>query len=193
MTLLILNTVSWEEFYFYLTKHGYTHQHISQYWLYLDTNQSKTITFDEFWKGYKAMAEAQQKQLQNKNIDEKEQEAIADNKKKLSRVIKPNNLFMDTSVDRLNDIKGKLKKSSHKMNKREFQPKVGKVVEDEDGALSFESTQMFASPEKSNIDELVEDNGVSPNSGSNVNEDDKKDENQWKINKRPKDDDSDQE
>ena len=144
--MIILHTVSWEEFYFYLTKHGYTHQHISQHWHYLDTDKSKSITFDEFWKGYKAMAEAQQKQLQG-DIDEKEQEAMADKKKKgKSRVIKANDLSMDNSGDMLNDVKGKLKKSSHKMNKREFQPKVGKVVEDDDGALKFESTQMLSSP-----------------------------------------------
>ena len=85
-------TVTWEEFYYYLSKHGYSHEHISQHWHYLDKDKNAKITFDEFWRGYKSMAEHTQKQQQvaNDDIDEKEQELMMANnhsgKKKLSKV-----------------------------------------------------------------------------------------------------------
>ena len=83
------------------------------------------------------MAEAQLKQLQqqqenNGDIDEKEQKQNG-NKAKLSKVISAHNLeFSNDENSILNEVKGKLKKSSHKMNKSEFPQKVGKVIEDED-------------------------------------------------------------
>ena len=146
-------TVTWEEFYSYLSKHGYSHQHISQHWYFMDQDHSQKITFDEFWKGYKAMAEAAQKQQDDGDIDEKEQEELASKKKKKvhSRVIEADELELDNSADVLNAVKGKLRKSSHKMNKREFQAKVGKVVDDDDGLLNFETTDLISSP-KAKVD-----------------------------------------
>merc|ERR1712228_134819 len=94
--------LSWDEFYFYLIKKGYSHKQISDHWHFLNVDKDSKVTFDEFWKGYKTMAN----NFKNEIDDEKEKEIDAKKKQKLKKV-------------------------SHKMNESEFKVKVGKVVENE--------------------------------------------------------------
>jgi len=48
--------ISWQEFYNYLIKHGHTHQQISAYWVIMDQDEDYVLSFEEFWKGFKAIA-----------------------------------------------------------------------------------------------------------------------------------------
>jgi len=60
--------ISWDEFYRYLSGHGYSHQSISQHWHYMGPTSTatsstcptalQTISFEGFWRGFKAQAEA---------------------------------------------------------------------------------------------------------------------------------------
>ena len=125
VTHIYTNTAKKKEFYFYLIKQGYSHKQISDHWHFLNEDKYSKVTFDEFWKGYKAMA-------QNVNIAEEEEQKEVDNQKK--RVRSPSKVIeidLDDIDNPLSAVKEKLRKSSHKMNESEFKAKVGKVVENE--------------------------------------------------------------
>eukprot|EP01083_Nonionella_stella_P093733 262790_1 len=85
--------ITWDQFYWYLTKHGYSHQYISQYWYYMDTEHKLCVTFEGFWKGFKAQANAvKQSQLQQ----EINHEIMVQHKrkhKKHSKILNPPSLL----------------------------------------------------------------------------------------------------
>eukprot|EP01084_Bolivina_argentea_P087687 158361_1 len=95
--------ISWDEFYFYLFKQGYSHEYISTYWYYMDTSGTGSITFEQFWKGFKPQS------AQQTNGDTKQQQ------------IPYNNIFAM--------IKKQLKPV--KRTKRRSPFKLGRVCDDE--------------------------------------------------------------
>eukprot|EP00484_Ammonia_sp_Unknown_P018332 CAMPEP_0197035580 /NCGR_PEP_ID=MMETSP1384-20130603/13333_1 /TAXON_ID=29189 /ORGANISM="Ammonia sp." /LENGTH=491 /DNA_ID=CAMNT_0042465659 /DNA_START=64 /DNA_END=1539 /DNA_ORIENTATION=- len=145
--------ISWDEFYFYLTNQGYSHQMISQYWHYLDEDKSASITFPEFWKGYKLMAETQHQQQQESAVESAEVATLQDfdsaeyksaselgKKKKHSSAVKTLKGLQhlrfsnraDSSSNLLVAARAKLAPSEHKMNKHdEYSPQLGRVISDD--------------------------------------------------------------
>jgi len=75
-------TISWQEFYQHLTKHGFSHQQISAYWHIMDVNQDFNISFEEFWRGFAPQVQhmfLEAKEKQNKE-NEKQKENMHENK-----------------------------------------------------------------------------------------------------------------
>jgi len=62
--------ITWDEFYFYLTKHGYSHQQISLFWRFMDQDHKLVISFEGFWKGFKAIKSHQFQQQQLADVSE---------------------------------------------------------------------------------------------------------------------------
>lgn len=149
--------IAWEEFWHYLSKHGYTLEHISAHWHWLDTSKDGTITFDEFWKGYKAMAEANRRKevldAQAKHRRElldaqekKEEKGMDDDEivrnvekfkkdKRRSRTIDIDMTELDDDTNLLDAVRAKLK-STEQIVHPEFELKLGKVLESKTMSVS---------------------------------------------------------
>jgi len=160
--------ISWEEFYQHLSKSGYSHQQISSSWHHLDENKDSSISFAEFWKGFRA-----QKRAELEAVEEKRDE-LPRLRKPLSNVIEVDE---DEKADMLGAVKLLLKKSSHKMRISQFKSKLGKVVDEEEECEFEEAAEVGLSFETAMLDEVDEDHD-----GEAV---------VYNIHRRPKDDYSD--
>ena len=129
--LVVCFAVSWEEFYHYLSKSGYTLQQISANWHHMDENNDSKISFVEFWKGYRAQKQAQLAALEEMCEDKSEPRSPP------SRVIE---VEEEEKADMLGAIKLKLRKSSHKMRISKV-AKLGKVL-DEEKECEFERAEV---------------------------------------------------
>eukprot|EP01083_Nonionella_stella_P060813 158603_1 len=133
--------ITWNEFYLYLTKHGYSHQYISQYWYYMDTRQKLVISFEGFWKGFRVQANAiKQHQLQqvlNTEISNENEVKKAKKRSKKKSTHKKkrrkpkHGRILDTPDDRAENVfaflKSQLKPT--KQNKSHSKLQLGRVVE----------------------------------------------------------------
>ncbi len=135
--------ISWNEFYFYLSGHGYSHQYISSYWHYMDINEGGTISFEQFWKGFKHQSEAHKVKILHQQINQQiilfdviEEEST---KKKLS----PNPNYVQNDKNNLfREVKKQLKPT--KMKKSAFKSRVGKVVNESDSSDDEEGEQKLS-------------------------------------------------
>eukprot|EP01083_Nonionella_stella_P009837 28156_1 len=120
--------ITWNEFYFYLHKHGYSHEYISTYWYYMDQNGTGSITFEQFWKGFKAQSEAHKVKILHQQINQQIIlfDAIEDKKQpQISyKQADQNNIFRA--------IKKQLKPVKRKKKRSPFKSKVGRVMEESD-------------------------------------------------------------
>merc|ERR1712013_422242 len=156
--------ISWDEFYFYLKKSGYSLEDISKHWHVMDSNKDSKISFDEFWRGYKSMSHREDKGKVVKKPT---------NFRKVSKVIAIEDEEEKKTEEVLNAVKQRLRKSVHKRNESSFKMQLGKVLDAveqtpspladdaveqaiEDG-LSFRTTELSPMAQKQEIGDANED------------------------------------
>eukprot|EP01084_Bolivina_argentea_P073740 133805_1 len=138
--------ISWNEFYFYLTKHGYSHEYISNYWHYIGQNSTGLISFEQFWKAFRAQSEAYKVRILHQQINqqitlfgdmEEETVAVKNNVSATQKRV--------TIVDKdalIQAVKKKLKPT--KVKKSQYKSKVGRVLDDSDDDINDEEEEKLS-------------------------------------------------
>jgi len=129
--------ITWDRFYWYLHSMGYSHQHITQYWYYMNPEQKSVISFEGFWKGFKAQISASSiHQLQNAlNHQIKRGGKHSSSKSVRSKLTLRPSLLRSCSFENNDEnnvfhvVKSHLKPTVP--NKSAFQLKVGRVLDED--------------------------------------------------------------